>query len=556
MIAIEDHPPRPADEALRHPRQQAAGTQHSDDLGPLDAVGGLLLVAALVLAVFLAFDNSEVQARFLARQGEELLEQGRYSEAATHYERTLTEHDTPRVRLGLSYAYLARRDTERAERQARILTGSAPPDFQSAAWAQLGRVLAFKGERGQALEAWTRARERAEPYGHLAPVEAQARSAVWHSAMLHWRTRDYQAARRELEALAGDDIYAISALVKLAQLLAPTEEDISLKLLRSLEDSLRDGSAQRSVASRHGAAVPNLVVPGLREGLTFQEIERTVSELRRAHEDAMRAEAEGTGEAGMDALWGRAYLQQEEPGLAVEYLKRTVAAQPNLADAHSYLAIALLDTGRPEEAKTHLDIAIRLDAERPLPRYVLARLYMQQRDWDRASSELSTLKRLEPTSVQVHLQIAEYYRLRGAYELAEDEYIEAVNLQRDVEEAPEELDAWLALATFYATVSGFDCERGIDAARGSVARRPDNPAALDALGWSLLLCSQPQESLSSLENAVRLAPENARYVYHLGRAYVTLGRYEDARSRFRRTIDLDPNGEWEQRAIRELSLIP
>src|SRR2546422_1026615 len=80
--------------------------------------------------------------------------EGRYSEAVALYESTLLSYDTPDMRLGLSYAYLARRDGERAERQARAALSAASPDLKPAAWAQLGRVLAFLGRDDQALDAW------------------------------------------------------------------------------------------------------------------------------------------------------------------------------------------------------------------------------------------------------------------------------------------------------------------------------------------------------------------------------------------------------------------
>ena len=78
-----------------------------------------MLVAAMVASIFWAMGNRTSQDRYAAREAREMLAEGRYSEAAALYESTLLTYDTPDARLGLSYAYLARRDGERAERQAR-----------------------------------------------------------------------------------------------------------------------------------------------------------------------------------------------------------------------------------------------------------------------------------------------------------------------------------------------------------------------------------------------------------------------------------------------------
>src|ERR671935_3164559 len=98
-----------------HPSTQhsALSPQHSDEPGELAAVGALLLVAALVASIFWAMSDRTSQDRYAAREARTMLADGRYSEAVALYERTLPTYDRPDVRLGLSYAYLARRDGER-----------------------------------------------------------------------------------------------------------------------------------------------------------------------------------------------------------------------------------------------------------------------------------------------------------------------------------------------------------------------------------------------------------------------------------------------------------
>jgi tetratricopeptide (TPR) repeat protein len=260
-------------------------------------------------------------------------------------------------------------------------------------------------------------------------------------------------------------------------------------------------------------------------------------------------------DAGMAALWGRAFLQQGEPYLARRYLERAVAAGPELSDAHSYLALALLEGGEVEDALSHLKRAAELAPQRPLPHHLLARISVQLRDWDRALAELAVLKRLEPGGVQTHLQLAEYYLARGAYDAAEEEYIAAMEKQRLETGGVESGDAALALARFYTDHRGQGCENGLPAAHESLARHQGEPASLDAVGWALVLCGKPEEALSSLESAVDAAPDVARFRYHLGRAYAVLERTGDAREQFTRAIDLDPGGRWESEARAAIAAI-
>src|SRR5438067_1477984 len=110
---------------LTQHRLPKLSTQHSyEEPGELAAVGSVLLAGVLVAAIFWAMNSSTAQARFDTGQADSMLAGGRYSDAVAMYERILPVHDTPGVRLGLSYAYLARRDGARAERQALLALSS------------------------------------------------------------------------------------------------------------------------------------------------------------------------------------------------------------------------------------------------------------------------------------------------------------------------------------------------------------------------------------------------------------------------------------------------
>ncbi len=524
-----------------------------DEPGALAAVGALALVAFLIIGVFWGMANPAGESLYTQRQANTLLSEGHYSEAATILERALTRYDAPELRLDLSYAYLARRDAERAERQAQRAITSASADLKPAAWAQLGRVLAFTGRSNDAQDAWTEAISSAVSFRGISPVETEVRSAIWHMAMLQWSRLDYGATSVSLQSLLNtEDTYALSARVKLAQLLAPTNSDISRKHLQVIERELPHLSIK--------AALPDLRVPGLREGLDMEVITSTVAGLKSTFIAMDKARKGGASQASISALWGRAFLQQGEPYLAKTYLQRAVEAQPGLADAHSFLALALTATGDAAGALNQLKIAVDLVPQRPLPHYALAGLYIQKEDWDHVSKELSALKKLEPDTPQFHIQLGEYYSQRGAYDAAEEEYIAAMNKQASSSNnstptsgpASSILEAALALSRFYTDVRGMGCEKGLPAARISLNRNPGDPSSYDAVGWSLVQCDKPDEALSSLEHATKAIPDSPRFHFHLGKAYALLGRQADARSEYNKVIDLDPGGLWERQAVAAL----
>lgn len=523
---------------------------------------GLLLVAALVGAIYWAWNNPASVGRNALWRANLLLGEKQYAEAADLLAGTLPTYSSPAVRLNLSYAYLARRDATLAERQARIALTDAPPQLLPAVWAQLGRAISFAGRDTDALDAWRRAVDamKAAPlYSGSASVQEQAHSAQWQIAMTYWRRGDWGAAQRSLEGLAvGDDLYALSAQAKLAQLLAPTDSARSMQMLRRAE-SLQSETA---TAPRAGPAVPDLRVPGLEEGISIDAFVRLDGSLRAVYPQAAQAQSGGAAPAAMLALWGGAYLSQGENTLAQQYLQHAVAIQPGMAGAQAQLGAALLNLGDADGALAHLQTAVKLDPKQPLPHYILARLYITRQEWLSAAAELSTLNKLEPDSVELHLQKAEYYQAQGDYGSAEDEYIAATKAPAGTQEQPDggaaplQANPQLTLARFYTDVRGSACEKGLPAAQDSLARHPGDPASLDAVGWALVLCRRPDEALSSLQKAVAASPDVPRYRYHLGKAYAALARYTEARAEYNHVSDLDPGGSWELLATADLVKLP
>jgi tetratricopeptide (TPR) repeat protein len=508
----------------------------------------VLLVAALAWSVVWVLNDARQAGRFSTAHGAALLHEGRYSEAVALLERTLTTFDSPQTRIALSQGYMARRDAERAERQARLALERAAryPQLLPAAWAQLGRALAFAGRGEEALDAWARAIEEASSPDAPPAVASQRRSAEWHTAMAHWSAREWDAARAILESLAGGaDVYAASARIKLAQLFAADEPDAARHLL-----------ASSVVTPTVLPAVADLNVPGVGEGLSPERAEFVRQALGRALEQAGRAEQGGASRAALDTLWGAAYLQQGETELARRRLSGALALDPGYAPAHSQMALLLLTTGDREGALDRLAVAVRLEPNDPLPHDVLARLHMGAGDWEAAEEELELLADLQPGAVEPHMRWAEYYRLRGEYDKAEDAYIEASDLQIAGADAAPGTDASLTLALFYTDVRGFGCERGLPAATRSLELHPGKAASLDALGWALMLCGRPGDALVYLEGAVKTAPNEPRYRFHLARAYRDLGLTADARAQYLRVVDLDPGGPLERFATGEMIALP
>jgi len=79
-----------------------------------------------------------------------------------------------------------------------------------------------------------------------------------------------------------------------------------------------------------------------------------------------------------------------------------------------------------------------------------------------------------------------------------------------------------------------------DAYRQALTMAPGHPGALKLLGAALLQLGQPQEAVGYLEHAARTLRDHADVSGALAHAYFALGRFEEARSAYRKASRLDP----------------
>ncbi len=90
--------------------------------------------------------------------------------------------------------------------------------------------------------------------------------------------------------------------------------------------------------------------------------------------------------------------------------------------------------------------------------------------------------------------------------------------------------AWLL-----ATKKG-DTETALAYSRKALEKLPDAPMLLDTLGWIHLLRKDYDRAVSVLERAVKGMPHNPLLRYHLGVAYLNVGREADARNELKQSL--------------------
>jgi Flp pilus assembly protein TadD len=183
---------------------------------------------------------------------------------------------------------------------------------------------------------------------------------------------------------------------------------------------------------------------------------------------------------------------------AVHHLRQALRIDPDLAMAHTNLALALEARGDREEAIEHLQQALRIDPDLATAHFNLGKVLDTAGRRDEAIDHFRKAVAIEPTFADVHN------------------------------------DLGIALA------KAGRGDEAIDHFRQAVAADPKFFMAHCNLGIALLQQQRPDEAIDHFQQAVDLDPKEAQPHGDLGRALFMVGRLRDARDATRRCLDLLP----------------
>jgi tetratricopeptide (TPR) repeat protein len=125
------------------------------------------------------------------------------------------------------------------------------------------------------------------------------------------------------------------------------------------------------------------------------------------------------------------FLANHALEMAESEYREAIAVDPEHAESHLELGLALADMGRVEEGLKELEVAVRLAPEDAVARHELAGLLMDEGDYRTAIGHLREAARLQPETFEIQLDLGLCYAQKGFYAEAERAYGKAVALRPD-----------------------------------------------------------------------------------------------------------------------------
>ncbi len=262
------------------------------------------------------------------------------------------------------------------------------------------------------------------------------------------------------------------------------------------------------------------------------------------------------------------WLLTEGEGEQAEGVFRDLLQQvPSSAEGHYYLGIIALDKTKSEAVK-HFEQAIALntsferayvklvehleeagESERAIEwierflkdvnpnhrdfRLRLVRLYVTQKEADKALSHLDYLIAQNPGDLHAQVRKAQVYGEQGNYAAAIEE------LTAVLRDRPHELRVRDFLGLLYEEMKDYD--RAIETYQANVEIDPTFFDSILHLGFVSYRLKRNEKALSYLEEAVKLNPKRPEPYLLLGLTYFQMKEYQQAKDRLEDGIHQDPS---------------
>jgi len=229
---------------------------------------------------------------------------------------------------------------------------------------------------------------------------------------------------------------------------------------------------------------------------------------------------------------GRGLGLVSEWELAHAAFEEAVKDNGNNAEAWAWLGEANQQTGG--DGSEELNRALSLNPNSSTVRG-LRGLYFQRVGNNReALVEFQTAAQLEPDNPAWVISIGESYSKLGDLIRALEAYQYATTLE------PDDVNYYLLLAGFCAQ-NNVNMDVGISAAQKAVQLTPEDPRALDMLGWLYTMSGRDSEAEAMLSTALVRDPKLASAHYHLALLYLQKGDYVSMQDHLIQARDLGNN---------------
>ena len=243
--------------------------------------------------------------------------------------------------------------------------------------------------------------------------------------------------------------------------------------------------------------------------------------------------------------------QAEQLDLAIAYYKEVPENSAFRRTAELQIGLDLWYGDKKDEAKKHLERAVRDYPDDVRAHTALADVLSANKEYAAASDQLNAAIELSKAdnseNWNLYYQRGIAFERQKMWEKAEPDFKKALELSP---EQPQVLN--------YLGYSWVDMNRNLDEGLEMIKRavdlRPNDGYIIDSLGWAYYRLGRYEDAVEQLERAVLITPMDPTINDHLGDAYWHVGRRREAKFQWERALVAKPQPEADQRKAIEAKL--
>jgi Flp pilus assembly protein TadD len=165
---------------------------------------------------------------------------------------------------------------------------------------------------------------------------------------------------------------------------------------------------------------------------------------------------------------------------------------------------------------------------------MLARIYFLDEAQDQVIAQYEAILEKDPDQAMPHMMLGTIYEMQQRYDLAENNYRQALKINPEFAAAANNLAYILA-------DRDKNIEEALVLAQMAKERLPNSPFVMDTLGWAYYKKGFYDLALVEVADSLVKVPENPAVIYHLGMIYYKKGEREKARAELERALGLNAN---------------
>ncbi|HHT9152026.1 MAG TPA: tetratricopeptide repeat protein [Candidatus Hypogeohydataceae bacterium YC40] len=211
-------------------------------------------------------------------------------------------------------------------------------------------------------------------------------------------------------------------------------------------------------------------------------------------------------------------LQDKDYSKSIAHLRQATAHMPNSPEAHYFLALALIETQKKEEAKTELLSAIGSNKEYAPAKFTLAQILAQEGRWEESTSYIKEILEQDPSNIFAMELLGKAFQAQGNFQQARQAFSRLTELD------PLSANKNLAYLDFAEGKIG-KCLRTCDAV---LAEDPDQPGVLYLKGLALFRSGDLTAASQSFKEVLKLEPDFLPATHELAKISQALGNKDEA----------------------------